>query len=1010
MYISNPRRFPYWIIAFLIALGVQAQSVKRNGSPKLRTISRSAHERVLEVLSSETAADGSISTTTNSIIELATGLHYRDERGEWQESEEAFELVPGAARAWKGSHRVTLASNPNTPAAVQHRLPDGRLLSSHVYGIGWHDTASGESVLLAELSDTTGLLTEKNVVIYPAALTGFVTVDLRYTYTRSGFEQDVVLREAPPSPESFGLSSASSRLEVWTEFDELVEPKVRSLGRSKSEAGRKHGEQAEADVELDFGSIRIGTGRFFHLGEDAESLGLMVKEWVQERDGRRFLVEAVPLHRVEDALDALPPNPGGAGIQPVRRSSREQFWAGATKPGRTGVQTARMRRLDPSVDTALIQHLGRPGLVLDYLSVTTGTANMVFRSDAMYWVAGSVVLYGTTTFEPGAVIKFDPSTSAGIEIRDSLVWLANPLMPVTLTARDDSGFGETAPGQTTPLTHAGYGGSGLRINGPTTTLIHGLRVRNLRRGVEYATGTGHTLRHAQFVDVGEAIRLTGGTAVAAQNLLVTRASTGVFGGTGNATAVVEHATVDGAHRLAVSGVFANNAAITVRNSILNRVTNGLFGSYTGGSHTVETSLGTGLFQTLRGGAHYLPADSPHRDTGTAGVDPALTTDLRVMTTEAPLELLGEIAFSTTLRPVVALDTGTLDRGFHYPRIDYAASGVTLTNATLTLTNGVRLATYGTVGINLRNGAILRSGGSPNQLNWLTRLALVQEETSAEPSTSSLLSSLGGSPVPRVEMRFTGFGAGAETTTRRRILTAEGTGIVVWTMKDCQLWNPRFSTYAYSSGESLIWENNRWHRASVDLFQDAIPGYSSFALNAYNNLWIGGTLTLNSGINGTWTLRDNVFDGILNQKPGGTSWTASNNGYRSAATLGGNNNPTPGVADYAPGPLGPNYYPTSGGNLSSLLAVGFRTGITAGLFHHTLRTDLVAAGANQVGIGFHYLRTSIAGVPLDSDGDGTPDWIEDPNGDGSFQVGSETDWRTSSGAGAGAVRLVVFRNP
>ncbi len=1003
---SHRPRLPHWILVLCASLGVQAQdlNVKAVGETTLRTTARSAHDRLLEIVSSQTAADGSISTT-NSIIELATGLHYRDERGEWQESEEAFELVPGAARAWKGNHRVTLASNPNTPAAIQHRLPDGRLLSSHVYGIGWYDTATGQSVLLAELSDTTGLLTEKNVVVYPDALRGSVTASLRYTYTRSGFEQDVIIREAPPAPEEFGLASKTSRLEVWTEFDESFEPAVKSLERIESSAQAR----SEPDVELDFGSLHIGSGRFFRLDQQEESLGLMVKEWVRELDGRRFLVEAVPLHRVEGALNALPPGKGGASVGP--RQSRRTLWASTPRPKPIGPQTALMRRIHPTRDTALVQHLGRPGLVLDYLAVINGTTNQVFRSDVMYWVSGNTLLHGTTTFEPGAVIKFDPSTSAGIEIRDSLVWLANPLMPVTLTARDDSGFGETAPGQTTPLTHAGYGGSGLRFNGPTTTLINGLRVRNLRRGVEYATGTGHILRHAQFVDVGEAIRLTGGTTVAAQNLLVSRASTGVFGGTGNATAVVEHATVNGAHRLAVSGVFANSGAITLRNSILNRVTNGLSGSYTGGSHTVETSLGTGLFQTLRGGAHYLPLESVHRDTGTATVDSGLTTDLRAMTTEAPRELTGEILFNTVLRPIAAVDTGILDRGYHYPRIDYAASGVTLTNAVLTLTNGVRLATYGSAGINLRNGAVLRSGGSPNQLNWLTRLALVQEETTADPASATVLASMGGSPVPRVEMRFTGFAAAAETSTRRQLLTAAGS-VVVWTMKDCPLWNVRFNSYAYSSGQSFSWENNRWHRGFVELYHPNIGGYSGFTLNAFNNLWQGGTNKLDSSLPGWgwWTLRDNLFDGTAHQLGTGTSWTASNNGYRSATSLGGSNNRTLTATDYQSGPLGTNYYPTSSGHLTNLLAVGWRTGTTAGLFHHTIGTNLTAVGTNFVSIGFHYLRTTTAGVPLDTDGDGIPDWMEDVNGDGSFQAASETDWLTSGGAGSGAVRLVVFRNP
>jgi hypothetical protein len=83
---------------------------------------------------------------------------------------------------------------------------------------------------------------------------------------------------------------------------------------------------------------------------------------------------------------------------------------------------------------------------------------------------------------------------------------------------------------------------------------------------------------------------------------------------------------------------------------------------------------------------------------------------------------------------------------------------------------------------------------------------------------------------------------------------------------------------------------------------------------------------------------------------------------------------------------------------------------AGLFHHVIATNLVPIGTGAVGIGFHHLRTTAAGVPLDTDGDGIPDWMEDVNGDGSVQSATETPWNASDGAGAGAIRLVVFRNP
>jgi hypothetical protein len=178
---------PHFVAVSLLVLGFTAldlsgQDILEGRAMPSRTskiVSRDAHQRVLEVTESVLLPDGSISLTTNSIVELATGLHYLNEQGEWLETQESFELVPGAARAWQGSHRVTLAANPNTFAAVQLRLPDGRLLSSHVHGIGWHDLATGKSVMLAGISDTTGLLVSSNVIVYPDALRGAVSGDIR---------------------------------------------------------------------------------------------------------------------------------------------------------------------------------------------------------------------------------------------------------------------------------------------------------------------------------------------------------------------------------------------------------------------------------------------------------------------------------------------------------------------------------------------------------------------------------------------------------------------------------------------------------------------------------------------------------------------------------------------------------------------------------------------------------------------------------------------------------------
>jgi hypothetical protein len=505
------------------------------------------------------------------------------------------------------------------------------------------------------------------------------------------------------------------------------------------------------------------------------------------------------------------------------------------------------------------------------------------------------------------------------------------------------------------------------------------------------------------VDVGEAIRMTTGTAVSAQNILVARASTGVFGGTGSATALVEHATIDSANRLAVSGVFANSSAVVVRNSILHQFTNSPAGTYTGGSHTVLLSHTPGLFASLRGGSRYLPVGSPHRDAGTATVDSQLTTDLRQMTTEVPLELVGEIAFNTVLNPIVPVDTGTLDRGYHYPRIDYAASAVSLTNAVLTLTNGVRLATYGTVGIHLRTGAAFRSGGSPTRPNHLSRLALIQEETTAE-TTATILASQGGTAMPSVTMRFTDFAAAGEVSTRRNLVSASGNSLVIWTMRDCRLHNLHFSTSAYSSGQSITWQNNLWHRAHVSHYQADLVGYAGYTWQAHNNLWLAGTISLDSSLGGFWTIRDNLFDGSSNLK-GSTNWSASHNAYRGATSFGDTNRIL-SLTDYQGSSFGTNYYPTTGTNLFTLVNVGSRSSPAAGLHHHTVRTDSIREQTTTVDIGFHYLALS-GGQLFDTDGDGIPDWVEDLNGDGSA-TGDPTSWTSyNSGNSVGVGSVILF---
>jgi hypothetical protein len=134
-------------------------------------VERGPHHRVTQRTLTERRPD-TTAERLSCYTEIATGLHYLNERGERLESRDKIEIFDGAAVARQGPHQVIFAANLNSVGAIDLLDPRGQRFRYHVLGLAYTDAATGRSVTIAEAADCTGAVLPPNQVIYQNALAG----------------------------------------------------------------------------------------------------------------------------------------------------------------------------------------------------------------------------------------------------------------------------------------------------------------------------------------------------------------------------------------------------------------------------------------------------------------------------------------------------------------------------------------------------------------------------------------------------------------------------------------------------------------------------------------------------------------------------------------------------------------------------------------------------------------------------------------------------------------------
>lgn len=372
-------------------------------------------------------------------------------------------------------------------------------------------------------------------------------------------------------------------------------------------------------------------------------------------------------------------------------------------------------------------------------------------------------LYGTTTIQGGAVIKFDydeGASYASLALHGPLVCQTGPYNPAILTSVDDDSQGE-APlvwwayyndvSSSTPFT-AMDGCAFLNLDDvryTNSTTISYLRFCYADQAVTTPTNSGLlNVWNCQFVQCGSALN-SWATAIASTN----RVHNALFSVCGTVfEAQTNLAAFEGEQITADVDSFWNPMLAPGELNLTNSIVLGDFGSGPAMKiDDVTVNPASDQFEQVDSGYYYLAKGSAGSGSGTTNISPQMLQQLEQKTTEAPLSLTGsmletnflDISGNVTYSPwftqglgveemtlfpaVKRYSGGQPDRGYYYDPLDYTVAAIAVTNQVWVLPGvsvGFRNDFLG--GFFLQSGSTFVAQGTPTNPVVFADVEYVQE--------------------------------------------------------------------------------------------------------------------------------------------------------------------------------------------------------------------------------------------------------------------------------------------
>lgn len=951
-----------------------------------RVIERGVNHKVWQRETYEKLSNGKIVPSIHKYTELATGMHYKDAKGQWVESKELIESFPQGAIARQGPYQVIFASNLNSAGAIDQLTPDGKRLRSNILGLAYYDSATKQSVFIAQIQDSTGEFVSANQVLYPNAFNG-VKADVRYTYKKASFEQDVILREQPPAPESFGLNPDTTAIEVVTEFINPPEVKLQNRQANPNE---------QFDQDISWGAMGLGNGKAFDLGDSQiPNKQLPVKHQYLMIDGRQILLEIAPLKKLESNIKKLPMQSNAQTRYPMLASSK------------LNLPKALLANAEAAPIKLTNTMPSNKGYVLDYIELYTDDTDFTFLGARTYYISSWVNLGGVTTFEGGTVIKYDSSGSwLSLNIVGSLNCKTGPYQPAVFTSKDDDSVGDVISNSSGSPVMADFSSLIFYLSLNSATTLKYMRFCYASCAVtsySYA-GIGDTTEiwNSQFVNCSTAFWYCNPNL---HNVLFTGCSSVIYVVAQSLTLNAEQVTADG------DIVFS-----TGDYDCACHFTNSVVGNEAIAGDGEWFSVVSPIFQPTGAGGFYLTNNSPLHNIGTTNICPQLLAELANKTTYPPIVYTTtSTQADTNFAPQAQRDSiGNPDLGYHYDPLDYIFNGFQVVS-NMTFSAGAAVGWHEDgdwpgYGLSLPNDISISFNGTASAPCHFARFNTVQEGNGSWTSQGWFGLAANGSwadPTnsPAINASFTVFTQMGSVQNPFRDFSSP----LLFRGNSCEFYGAGNGGY-----DIAMYYTNCFFYLCFIAVQSGSPGFAALTLE---NCTVIGDFVMA----GHWEGDEPYWPSMVHNcafetvdfyidDPFGVNTNYAD--YNFNAYLSGAPHLYPEGTDYLETTnfnwqtswFGNYYLPTN----SSLINAGSTMANYIGLYHFTTQTNQVKEANSVVDIGYHYVTTDAFGNVLDTDADGIPDYQEDSNGNGTFNVGDLSDWVISPYNGiSSSNKLQVF---